>query len=191
MKRIFAFILCLCLVFCLVGCGKDKKKDDNKPAHSVDVEYYAKLGQIPEHKYALGADVKEMQDAFDAEDEANKENSDDDHLHSVYSLMEMDDYSFLSYSNANYYFNDNSDDSVYCIVSLDTAYGFEIGDMNVEIKEALSKFSTEEKQGDKETLFFLPGAEGCTYLEYTFGENTVIFAFQDNSLCATMLKKSN
>ena len=190
MKKITALLLCFILFFAFTGC-KDKAKNDNTPAHSIDVEYYAKLGQIPEHKYALGADAVEMQAAFEDEDEKNAEEHEDEHFHSVFSLMEMDDYSFLSYGNANYYFKGDSNKSVYCIVSFDTAYDFKIGDVTIEVKKALSKFEAEEKQGDSEKLFFLPNAEDCTYLEYTFGDNTVIFAFQDSSLCATMIKKNN
>ena len=183
MKKITALILCLILAFAFCGCGKEK--ENKKAAHSVDVEYYAKLGQIPEHKYTLGADASAMEDEFKAEDEANSTEEADGHTHSVYSFMEMDGYSFLSYANANYYFKD--DKNVGCIVSFDTSYDFQIGALTVEIEEALNEFPTEEKQGNSDVLFFLPSAESYTYLEYTFGENNVIFAFQNSSLCAVMI----
>jgi len=188
MKRLLAITLILCLALTFVGCGKDKDKKDTKPAHSIDVEYYAKLGQIPECKYTLGADAKEMQKEFEAEDKAHEENADGIHSHSVFSLMEMDDFSFLSYENASYYFK-NDDKEVYSIVSFDNSYGFEIGDMDVEIKDALSKYEVKEKQGDKDSIFFLPAAESYTYLEYVFGEKTVRFVFQNNALCAVALIK--
>jgi len=183
MKKIIALILCVLLSLTLYGC---KKTTDNEvKEHSVDVEYYAKIGNIPEHKYQLGADATEMENKFKAEDEANNSEDSDTHNHSVYSLMEADDYSFLSYGNANYYFK--KEKKIGCIVSLDTSYGFQIGALTVEVKEALNEFSAEEKQGNSDVLFFLPSAESYTYLEYTFGENNVIFAFQNSSLCAAMI----
>ena len=190
MKRIMAFILCACMVFLLSACAE--KEEKTKTEHSVDVEYYAKIGQIPEHTYHLGADADEMEEAFEEEDERNEENAENDpdaHLHSVYGLMERDDYSILSYNGANYYFKD--DGKISAIVSLDDAYGFKIGQLSPEIKKALSKFETEEKKGTEDVIFFLPAAESYTYFEYKFGENTVIFTFQNNALCAVALVGAN
>ncbi len=186
MKRILAVLISLSLIFCLVGCkGTDKKKTE----HSIDVEYYAKLGQIPEYEYKLGSDAEAMRTAFDAEDQKNAEGDDDGHLHSVYSLMEMDDYSFLSYKNANYYYK-NDNDSVFAVVGLDTAYGFSVGTVILEVKEALSKFKPKETDGKYDKIFFMPISDTYTSLEYEFGKNTVIFVFEENLLCATMICES-
>ena len=68
MRRLVALFLCLFLMLTFTACGKDKKDNKNE-THTVDVEYYAKIGQIPEHKYHLGSDAVEMKNAFDAEDE--------------------------------------------------------------------------------------------------------------------------
>ncbi len=187
MKKIITFILCMLLTLTLCGC-KDTTDNEVKE-HSVDVEYYAKIGNIPEHKYQLGADADDMENEFKAEDEAHASENSDGHNHSVYSFLEAEDYSFLSYGNANYYFKE--DKKIGCIVSLDTSYGFQIGALTVEVKEALSEYDAEEKQGNSNVLFFLPSAESYTYLEYTFGENNVIFAFQNSSLCATMIYNPN
>ncbi len=183
MKRIIALILSICMALMLCACGE--KKENNESEHSVDVEYYAKIGQIPEHTYHLGSDAEEMEEAFEEEDEKHEEENPDAHLHSVYGLMERDNYSILAYKDANYYFKD--DGKISAIVSLGDSYGFKIGDLSVEIKKALGKFELDEKKGTEDVIFFLPSAESFTYFEHTFGENKVIFTFQDNALCAVAL----
>ena len=42
-----------------------------------------------------------------------------------------------------------------------------------------------------EKIFFLPMSQNFTYLEYTFGENNLIFVFEENGLCATALIGKN
>ena len=191
MKKIFAVLIALSLVFCLCGCSKDND-DTLKTEHTVDVEYYAKLGKIKECEYQLHSSANDMKEAFDKIDEENAENEDEyGHTHSVYSLMELDDYSLLAYDNANYYYEDTSDDEVFAIVALDTAYDFPIGTLNVEVKSALSKFEAEEKQGNEEIIFFMANPEKYTYIDYQFGNNTVAFIFENNALCATLLADSS
>ena len=53
MKRILSLILCLTLVFVFAACG-EKEKEKQQEKIGIDVEYYAKLGKIPEFKYKLG-----------------------------------------------------------------------------------------------------------------------------------------
>lgn len=183
MKKVVALFLCLVLSLVFVGCAEKGKTDDKKESHSVDVEYYAKIGQIPEHKYALGADAQKMLKEFEAIDKENAEESEDEHGHAVYSLIENDDHSILIYENAKYYYK--SDSKVFAIVSLDDSYGFKVGDVSHQITKVLGE--CEEKIGDKDTLFFLPMPEAFTYVEYKFGDNTLIFAFEENLLCATAL----
>lgn len=183
MKKVIALFLCLVLSLVFVGCAEKGKTEDKKESHSVDVEYYAKIGQIPEHKYALGDDAEKMIKEFDDIDQKNAEESEEDHTHSVYSLIEGDDHNILIYESAKYYYK--SDSKVSAIVSLDDSYGFKVGDVSHQITKVLGE--CEEKKGDKETLFFLPMPESCTYIEYKFGDNTLIFAFEENLLCATVL----
>ena len=184
MKKFIALFLCFVLALVFVGCSnKDKSDSKNKNAHSVDVEYYAKIGKMPEHNYKLGSDAEKMKKDFEAEDQKNAEDSEDGHTHSVYSLIEGDEHDILIYKNAKYYYG--QDGKVSMIVSLDDSYGFKVGDISKQIIDAVGE--TEEKKGDEETLFFLPMPETYTYAEYTFGENKVIFVFGENLLCATAI----
>lgn len=184
MKKFIALFLCFVLVLAFAGCAnKDKSDSKNDDAHSVDVEYYAKIGKMPEHEYAIGTDAEKMKKDFEAEDQKNAEDSEDGHIHSVYSLIEDEEYDILIYENAKYYYG--QDGKVSMIVSLDDSYGFKVGDISKEIINAVGE--TDEKKGDKETLFFLPMSETYTYAEYSFGENNVIFVFDGNLLCATAI----
>ena len=45
MKKLFSLVLVFVIVFSFTACGK---KDTSSDINSVDIEYYAKLGQIPE-----------------------------------------------------------------------------------------------------------------------------------------------
>lgn len=182
MKKLTALVLSLFILFSFAACDKNEKPKD-KAAHTVDVEYYAKIGQIPEHKYHIGSSAEDMKDDFKKISEEQTEETDDGHMHEVYSLIEEDDYSILVYESANYYYKD--DEKISAIVSLDSSYDFKIGYLPKQITDALGECELED--GDGETIFFLPMPDNCKYLEYTFGENKLLFVFEQNALCATAL----
>ena len=183
MKKLAALILSLLMLFSFAACKKEEEKQKEKPAHSIDVEYYAKIGQIPEHKYHIGSSAEDMKEAFKKEGEELAESSEDEHIHDVYSFIEEDDYCILVYESANYYYKD--DGKISAVISLDSSYDFKIGYLPKQITDVLGE--SELKKGDKETIFFLPMPDNYKYLEYTFGENTLLFVFEQNALCATAL----
>lgn len=184
MKKAIAIILCFVLSLSFVGCAKISKNEDKTESHSVDVGYYAKIGKIPEHEYSLGSDAEKMLKKFEDLDQKNAEESEDEHGHSIYSFIEAEDHNILLYENARYYYK--ADNKVSLIVSLDDSYGFKVGDISEQIIKAVGE-QTETKPGNSQAIFFLPTPESYTYLEYKFGENTIVFVFQDNMLCATAL----
>jgi len=57
MKKILSLVFSCVLIFTLCSCGE--KEDTGKKA-TVDLEYYAELGQIPECEYTIGADVETL-----------------------------------------------------------------------------------------------------------------------------------
>ena len=86
-----------------------------------------------------------------------------------------------------YYYKDKADKGVSYIVSFEKAYGFEIGTLSLEIKNALPGFSfTEEKLDDDNGFFVLGATEGKVY-KYSFEKNTVSFVFVDDALYATAI----
>lgn len=182
MKKI-ALFLAFVFTLSLCGCGEKEKKAQLK----VDIEYYAKLGQMTDCDFTLGESLDELdrlvEDSLDAE-----HTHDEDAV--IYEQSEHDEYTEISAGNFKYfYLTDKKDGGIGCIVSLDGAYGFEQGAVAVDIKEKLAAagFEAEEKQAQDNEVFFLPSFARFTCLSYDFGKNTVRFIFENNALCACTL----
>ena len=185
MKRIIALILCLCFSFTLCACGEKEEKVEK---YGVDVNYYAKLGQIPEVEYKLGADVDKIIEALDkAEAEYAEENG---HQHGTYNVFEEGERSLLVTSGTNYYFDtDNKAAGVSYIVNFDASYGFAPDTYSIEIKEALETLGLKStlREADAEEVFYIPGAMNLSVMEYAFPKCNIVFVFQEDKLCATAI----
>lgn len=186
MKKIISLVLCLCTAFLFVGCGE---KEEKAEPYEIDVNYYAKLGAMPEVEYALGADVDHI---ITAEEAADAEDDTDGHDHTSFFTYEEGERTLLVTGGTNYYYDtDNKDAGISYIVNFDASYGFALGTYSVEIENALK---TLELEGKKHTategeVFYIPGNAQLTVLEYTFEKNTLKFIFQEDMLCATALYK--
>lgn len=174
---VFVFTLSLC------GCGEKEKKAELK----VDVEYFAKLGQMTDCDFKLG-------ESLDKLDHLVEDSLDAEHTHDedvvIYEQFEHDNYTEISAGNFKYYYvTDKKSNGIGCIVSLDGGYGFDQGAVAVDIKEKLSSagFEAEEKTATDSEVFFLPSFAQFTCLSYDFGKNTVKFIFENNALCACTL----
>ena len=177
MKKIFCFIITFCLIFTFSGC----KKEDNNKINSVDIEYYAKLGQIAECEYALGDNLNDIEENF-----KQKSIEDEDFY---YDIIEGKNNRLITDGIYNYYCKmDDENQSVAYIISYDTAYGFKIGDISIEIKEALSDYDVKEEKISEDNAFFYFGdTTDSSVLICEFGDNTVMFVIQNNALCATAI----
>lgn len=176
MKRIASLLICFAVIICFAGCDR---KNTSSDTNGIDVEYYARLGTIPESEYILSDDCEKVKSELTAK-------ADEDET--VICNIEEGELSVLISTGDFYYYyeKDKQDKGISCIVALDTAYGFENGTVSLEIKESLSEFTPEESE-NTDNLFFMNGLENGSQLKYQFGKNTVIFVFQDNALCATVL----
>lgn len=187
MKRIFALSLIFIMLFTLSACGKDEDKPEQ---YSVDVNYYANLGQIPEVEYKLGANIDDMIAAFDAEEAAHAEG--DDHQHETYTVYEESERSMILTSGTNYYYEtEQKDAGVSYIVNFDASYGFALGTYSTEVEDALAtlELETQKREPSLEEVFFIPGSANLTVLEYSFKNCNLMFVFQEDMLCATALYK--
>lgn len=187
MKRIIALALTFIMLFALSACGKDEEKPDT---YSVDVNYYANLGQIPEVEYKLGANIDDMITALKAEEEAHLEGN--DHQHATYTVYEEAERSMILTSGTSYYYETKSkDDGVSYIVNFDASYGFTLGTYSIEIKDALATLDLESdtREPSDDEVFFIPGSANLTVLEYNFEKCNLMFVFQEDMLCATALYK--
>lgn len=183
-----AFLLVLVIILSLCGCG-DKK--ETKKELEVDIEYYAKLGQMPECEFKLG-------DSIEVFDEHIENSSELGHTHDIntvcYELVENDDYTAVYAGSNQYYFgNKNKDKGIGVLVSFDGAYGFEAGSVSVEIAEELASagYEAELRDAEEEDAFFLSSVTDFTCLEYEFSGKTVKFIFEENELCACSLSSED
>ncbi len=179
MKKFISIILCVLLVcVCFAGC-KDNKQ--NETAGSIDVEYYAKLGRMPECEYSLGADAEEIKTKAEKHFNESEE--------AYYSLEEGEKSILIDTGDFKYYYEkEKKDKGISLIVNNNTAFGFELGAVSVEIENALSKFNSEKVTDLENDLFFVISASGnIEGRKYIFGDNAVIFVFSDNALIATAI----
>ena len=179
MKRFISIALCLLIAcVCFSGC-KDSKK--NESAGSVDVEYYAKLGEMPECEYSLGADAEQIKEKAEKHFNESEE--------AYYSLEEGEKSILIDTGDFKYYYEkEKAEKGVSLIVNNNTAYGFSLGTVSVEIENALSKFNSEKVTDLEDDLFFIISPTGnIEGKKYIFGDNAVIFVFSDNALIATAI----
>lgn len=191
MKKIISLILCLLLIFVFVGCGnKDKKSESD-----VDLEYYAKLGIIPEVEFTLGEDIEKVTDKLSAllEDE-DEHSSDDSHDQEEYrfEIVEGQNNVLLDNGTVGYYYNKaNKNKGVSYIVNYDTSFGFEKGTVSVEIKDALKNYEFEEADVSEDNAFFATYISNGTVLETKIDDVVIMFVFQENELYATVMYDAN
>ncbi len=176
MKKIICLILSLALVFSFAACGKEKEEVKE---NSVDIEYFAKLGQIPECEYKLGADVETLKDELSKQAEEND---------TYYEVQEGEE-TVLVYDGKHnfYYLKDEEEAGISYIASYDNAFGFEIGEISLTVKEALGEIDFVEEELSSDNAFFIFGAQNGSVIKCEIGKNTLMFVFDNNALCATAL----
>lgn len=169
MKKIVCLLMCLCLVFSFAACGKDGKKEEKKEekGETVDLEYYVRLGKIPECDYVIGAAVDDIIEQEGAYAEPGEERYQ------------------VTYNNVYYYYQHDVRTVEY-IVSFNGAYGFSIGTTNSQLKAELAKgdMNAKEEPLSEEEPFFIPAPGNFTGIKYTYGDHTTCFVFNNGVLCA-------
>lgn len=185
MKRIIAILLCLTFVFSFVGCKSGKKNGGN----GVDIEYFANLGQIPENDITLGTTPEKLKQTLDKRGEEAEKNGE----HYGYNEVEGENNVLVEEGPYDYYYKKaNPQNGVAYIVSYLDAFGFKIGDIIVEVEKKLGDYEVEKLSANESNAFFYFGDyEKAQILRITFKKNTVLFLFEDNSLCATAIYRND
>ncbi len=176
MKKLFACFLCFIIAFSFTACGE---KEEKKNEHSVDIEYYANAGQMPEVNYTLGTDPEKIKNELSSEAEKSE---------IVYDVIEGENNVLIDNGERCYYYKKASPEKgIGYIVNYGTAFGFPIGSVSVEIEEALADYSYSSEALTEENAFFMFDTEGGSIIKCEFENNTVLFVFKDSALCAAAL----
>lgn len=181
MKRFLSVILCIIFALSLTACGD---KSGGGSDHSVDIGYYAKLGQINDLEYRLGGDIEEAK--------AKLAETLDDHDWSNYFDYQSGDYTIMTDGTISCcYKTEDASAGITHIVKCGDAYGFTLGTVSTQLRDTMSDmgFDATEREAKREEIFFLPAAADMTVLEYKFEETKVIFVFQEHALSATAIYK--
>ena len=196
MKKLFCLILTFLMLFSFCACSKDKKDNTDNYVHDVDIAYYASIGKIPELEQALGADPEEIiNNKTDDNAEAASSEDHSGHSHAAPELTKTEGELSVVLNGGSYlYFDEKAkaENGISAMVSLEKAYGLEIGSHTVTedtVKKALSKHTPSVSTPTQDDLFFLPDAgENTTALVYTFNEKYKLqFIFIDGTFSAVML----
>lgn len=186
MKKVLSVIICLVLTLSFTAC---KEKGSNGSDHSIDVEYYANLGQINDVEYILGGDVDKAQQSLSADES----DSEDIHGHKkFYYDYESGDYTVLTDGIVCCcYKTDDKTEGITHLVKYGDAYGFIQGEISTQVSEKMESmgFSATEREARDGELFFLPSTGELTVLQYDFEKNTVLFVFEEHALCTTVIYK--
>lgn len=181
MKKILCLILCMVFAVSLTACGNNSGSGSE---HSVDIEYYAKMGKISDVDFKIGAAVEDVK--------ATLELTLDDHGEPVYFDYPSADYTVMTDGAVcACYKTDQKDSGITHIVKYGDAYGFTVGAVSTEVRDTMADmgYEAEEREAEDGELFFLPSSSGITVLEYEIKDNTVLFVFQQNALSATVISK--
>lgn len=197
MKKLLAALMCFVLLFSFAACGKgDKKAND-----AVDLQYYAKIGQIPEMPYKLGAKCDKVEDELQAEYDAflsNDPHNSADHDHDHYaeeiylSINDKGDYVFID-NGSKYYLYKNAEkkEGISCIVTFGDAFGFKMGTFIYNLKTAMPSIEFTENEITDGSIFFADYLTNGTVLTAELQDVTVMFIFQENELYATAMYKTD
>lgn len=197
MKKLIALSLCIISIFTFAACNeKIRTKND-----VVDLEYYAKLGQIPEVKYRLGSDCdkveKELQAEFDAFLADDRFNTDDDnHDHDTeeiyFDKSDKGDYIFINNGSKYYlYKEDEKKDGISCVVTFGEAFGFKMGTFVYDIKTSMASIEFVEEEITAGSIFFEDFLSTGSVLKVEINDTTVMFVFQEGELYCTAMYKTD
>lgn len=198
MKKLLSLLMCFAIIFTFTAC-KDKNKDDKNTA-KIDLEYYAKIGKMPEVDYTLGDDVDDViaklskkQEEFDSEHQDDPDHSHDhNQTEFMFNVVEGDKSVLIDNGVINYYYNkDNKKEGISYIVNYDTAFGLELGTLISEVKTYLSGYKLKELSSLDEDVFFASYLSECSVLKTEIDNVVIMFVFQENQLFATAMYDKN
>lgn len=195
MKKLLALVLCFVLLFSFTACKGGRKNSNDE----IDLEYYAKVGQIPEMKYKLGFDCEkantELQNEFDEYlSGGGHDNADHEHDHYsediYFERKEENGYIILDQGNKGYYCKTSEKDKkIDALYTYDNAFGIETGSLPFDVKNKMASIQFKETEITEGSLFYADYMTEGTVLTAEFNDVTVQFAFQESGLVCTAIFK--
>lgn len=183
MKRIICVLLSALIAVSLCGCKKENASSDIE----VDIEYYVKLGRIPECDYLIGTDAEEIKEYYETLQASQQAMGEEI---TPFDVIEGDTTVMLDCgTNAYYYRKAAADSGISYIVSYDAAFGLETGTLITQVKQNVSGLDFSESAVTREKAFFMLSDDG-TALTAVSGEFTVMLIFVNDALCATALYRT-
>ena len=198
MKKLLSIFVCFALFLTFTACKG--KNDENNNTSKIDLEYYAKIGKMPEIDFTLGDDVDDViakltkkQNEIDAE---HQDDPDHSHTHDqaefIFNVIEGEKNVLIDNGVANYYYNkNNKDKGISYIVNYDTAFGIEKGALVSEVQSHLTGYELKQIDATKEEIFFASYITDATVLRYEIKNVVIMFVFQENQLYATAMYDVN
>ncbi len=183
MKRILAFLMCICMLFCFTACKEKDTASEPESATDVNIAQAVKDGSIPEGEYKLGDDYDQLFNKLT--------NNGEDVDGMLYQRSEEGEYSVLSDAEGYscYFLTEEKDKGIVAIATFGDAFGFSHSTMSKELISALDAqgIKAEKTDADSKDIFFMPSSVGYTQVKCSVENRTVIFVFFDDLLCATAL----
>lgn len=190
MKKLFSLFLCCFIVLTFTSCGEKKKNNTSK----IDLEYYAKMGIMPEAEFPLGNDIDEVISKLSKQSQEfeNKQTESDDDTHSetafIFEVTEGEKNVLIDNGVINYYYNkDNKQNGISYIVNYDTAFGIEIGTLISEVQNKLSGYDLKSEKMTENEVFFAPYIMDGSVCKLRIKNVAFMFVFQENELVATAM----
>ena len=98
MKKFFSIVLSAVMLLSFAAC---KNNDNSSKSNTVDLEYYAGLGQLPECNYKLGDSIETLKSELSAANDQAGENGED----YVYSVTEGEETVRIDNGTFVYYYD--------------------------------------------------------------------------------------
>ncbi len=197
MRKLICFVVIVTLCFVLVGCfdAKDaEEKEDTASQVSSVTDYFDGVSSIVLEKNPIASQIEAgtLTVEYHTLDEIPTKTSvkltmSSDELHAAVSDTELtrsEDEKYIRYAcgGADFYFtNDESDNGLAAIVCYGTAYGFQptVTTKN-DVLSVLGEPAVNTSAPEEARSRLLRKETGCTYIDYTFGNNHISFFFRDN-----------
>lgn len=188
MKKAAALLMVFIFSLSLCACKKYKKENT---VTGADIEYFAKIGQIPESDIKLSADpdevlskLKKSQNSSDLESHDHEEAGEEIEI----PVIESGDYSEILGNNFQFYYKtEDKTGGITAITATAAVFGYDPDTVLIEIENDLKSrnIKYEVTSGKLSDFYFFSFSEdNCEFLTCKSEKNSVVFAFIESKLCA-------